>query len=100
MTDLNENRKLEFEKTREIEKENKTLKDKLRNLTQIIIRLLVSIKYLFRLGAIAGTYFWLGKYPAAALCGFICLVATMQLAIDKVQRVLHPGWEVSEWDLE
>lgn len=96
-----ENKKMKFEaeKARELKQENSNLKDRLQKITKIVIRLLVSLKYLFRLGAIVGTYFWLGKYQAAALFGFICLVALLQLAIDKVQRVLHPGWDVSEWDL-
>lgn len=89
---LQEERDKFFQKARDLE-------DKLRTLTKILIRLLVSIKYLFRLGAVVGTYYWLGRTYALALLGFICLIALIQAGIDKIQKTLHPGYEISEWHI-
>jgi hypothetical protein len=79
-------------------REAQALRNKLRHLAKIVIRLFVSIKYLFRLGAIIGTYFWLGRDQAAALAGFICLIALIQAGIDGVQKTLHEGRSMSEWN--
>lgn len=90
----------EERRLREVERQKHVLEEKLKNISKVIIRMLVILKYLFRIGAIVGLYFWLGKYAALSLFGFICLIATLQLGIDKVQKTLHPGCELSEWDLD
>jgi len=103
----NQNKDLQWKADKAAENEKKmdqyyreaqNLRDKLRSLSKTIIRLLVSVKYLFRLGAIIGAYFWLGRNQAAALTGFICLIALIQAGIDSVQKTLHEGRSMSEWD--
>lgn len=88
--------KVEEEK-RELFKKAQRFEERVKALFKVLIRFLVVLKYVMRAAALAGCYFWLGRNQTIGLAGFIVVVASVQIAIDKVQRVMHPEWEISEW---
>ena len=82
-----------------VERENEKLKDKVTHLYSICVRTLVSIKYLSRVVAVIGAYYWLGKINAIALCSFLVFIALIQLGIDKLRQEIHPQLDISEWEI-
>lgn len=72
---------------------------KVRHLYSIIVRGMVVLKNLIRLGSVVAAYMWLGKNQAFFLAGFILVVGTFQLVIDKTRKVVNPDLKLSEWDV-
>jgi hypothetical protein len=85
------------EEKRELFRKAQRFEERVKALFKVLIRFLVVLKYIMRAAALAGCYFWLGRNQTIGLAGFIIVVASVQIAIDKVQRVMHPEWEISEW---
>lgn len=74
-------------------------KDIVRKLYGVIVRSMVVLKQIIRLGAVVGTYFLFGPVYAYWLAGFIAVVGVFQLAIDKTRRIVYPELKLSEWDV-
>lgn len=90
--------KVEEEK-HELFKKAQRFEERVKALFNVLIRFMVSLKYIMRGAALVGCYFWLGRDQTIALFVFIVVVASIQIGIDKVQRVMHPEWNISEWRL-
>ena len=74
-----------------------------RNITQqlysVIVRGMVVLKNLTRIGAVGATWFWIGHKEAYLLAGFIAVIATWQLVIDKTRKIVNPTLKLSEWNI-
>jgi len=90
--------KVEEEK-HELFRKAQRFEERVKELFKVLIRFLVVLKYIIRVGTLTACYFFLGRNETIWLTTFILLVASVQLAIDKVQCVMHPEWEISEWRL-
>lgn len=105
----------ELEKSRDLEKQraeraegklNQTerslreTKDMVQKLYGVIVRALVLLKYLLRIGAVGAIYMLLGRQDALILGFFFLVQGMLQLAIDKTRQVVHPDLKLSEWDID
>ncbi len=84
---------------RELKSEVAKQQNIVRELYTIIVRALVVLKQLTRVGAVAATYIWLGPKLAYFLAGFIAVIAVWQLTIDKARKIVHPDLKLSEWNV-
>lgn len=74
-----------------------------RSITQqlysVIVRGMVVLKNLTRLGAVGASWFWVGHKEAYLLAGFIAVIATWQLVIDRTRQIVNPTLKLSEWNI-
>lgn len=74
-------------------------KEIVQRLYATIVRGMVVIKYIIRIGACVATWFYVGHMETYYLAGFIVLTSLFQLVIDKTRKIVHPELKLSEWNL-
>jgi hypothetical protein len=83
----------------ETEREINNLKRIIQKFYRFVIRTMVVLKNLIRVGSVGAVWFWIGSREAYALAGFVVVLAIIQLIIDRVREIANPKLELSEWDL-
>ena len=83
-----------------LEEENRKLQNFVKKMYLVGIRILFSIKFLLRVGALCGCYFWKGPEATFALAGIIILIILAQSGINKLKTTIKPNLhsEFDEWD--